>query len=367
MKTELLLKIAELLNRDIGQEIARNILDNFLTQKKFNSKQRREFSDLFYECIRYYGLFKTDPQNFTVENAQRITSEADWSKEVIRDVGGIEEFISGVIFHNLTSKDQFLNYLKRAPLTIRVNSGKTTRDFLKQLYPEFEFTTLSPFGLKTHQHVNVRQSNEFKKGFFEIQDEASQLVYFLVNPKKGDKILDFCAGSGGKSLALAATKTGAEIFAYDKDKSRLNLLKRRAKLLREDIKILNKPAGSYNKILIDAPCSGSGSARRDVDIFLRLSEQRLRQLIAEQRRIFETVFNMSRKGSFIIYVTCSFFKEENENQVEYFLKNYPIKFLPVKEFLDRKITSALNISDYLKTSPEYYEMDSFFGAVFMVL
>lgn len=368
MKTNLISYIAELLlNKDFNEKIAKNTLDDFLLHKRFNSKNRREFSDLFYDCIRYYGIFKKDPQNFTLEQVQKIISKTEWSKEFVKDIAGVDEFISGVIFRNLNSKSQLLKYLKRAPLTIRINSGKTTRDFLKYLYPEFEFTKLSPFGLKTYNHINIRQLNEFKKGFFEIQDEASQLVYFLVNPKSGEKILDFCAGSGGKSLALGSTKTGAEIFAYDKNKKRLNMLKQRATTLGEDIKILNKPIGSFSKILIDAPCSGSGSVRRDVDVLLRLDEQRLNQLTMTQKTVFEEAFKLASKGSLIIYATCSFFKEENENQVEYFLENYPVKLMPAREFLDKNVVTSLNLSEYLKTSPEYDEMDGFFGAVFMVL
>lgn len=368
MKTNLISYIAELLlNKDLKKKIAKDTLDDFLLYKRFNSKLRREFSNLFYECIRYYGIFKMDPQNFTVERAQEIVSNTNWSREFAKDISGVDEFISDMIFHNLNSKSQFLKYLKRAPLTIRINSGKTTRDFLKYLYPEFEFTKISPFGLKTYNHINIRQLNEFKKGFFEIQDEASQLVYFLVNPKSGEKILDFCAGSGGKSLALGSTKTGAEIFAYDKNKKRLNMLKQRATTLGEDIKILNKPVGSYNKILIDAPCSGSGSVRRDADVLLRLDEQRLNQLIMTQKTVFEEAFKLTSKGSLIIYATCSFFKEENEDQVEYFLEKYPVKLVPAREFLDKNIVNQLHISEYLKTSPEYDEIDGFFGAVFMVL
>lgn len=368
MKTNLISYISELLlNKDFNEKIAKNSLEDFLIYKRFNSKNRRDFSNLFYDCIRYYGIFKEDPQNFTLEQVQKIISKTEWSKEFVKDITGIDEFISGVVFRSLNSKNQFLKYLKRAPLTIRINSGKTTRDFLKYLYPEFEFTKFSPFGLKTYNHINIRQLNEFKKGFFEIQDEASQLIYFLVNPKSGEKILDLCAGSGGKSLALASTKTGAEIFAYDKNKKRLNILKQRATTLGEDIKILNKTVGSYNKILIDAPCSGSGSVRRDVDVLLRLDEQRLNQLILTQKSIFEEAFKLASRGSLIIYATCSFFKEENEDQVEYFLKNYPVKLIPARELLDKNFATLLNLSEYLKTSPEYDEMDGFFGAVFMVL
>lgn len=360
--------MAQLLSgRDFNEKIAKNILDEFLSSKRFNSRDRRIFGDMFYNCIRYYGIFQKDPKNFSLEYAEKVVFQEAWSEEFLMDVAGFDEFVSGIVFNNLPSKKHFLNYLKRAPLTIRVNSFKTTRDFLKYRYPDFEFTDVSPFGLKTYEHMNVRQLSEFKKGFFEIQDEASQLVYFLADPKGGEKILDFCAGSGGKSLALSSTKSGADIFAYDKSRSRLNTLKQRGKILGEDIKILNRPSGIYDKILIDAPCSGSGSLRRDSDVLLRLNEQKFKTLIATQRKIFHEAFKLTAKGSRIIYITCSFFREENEEQAEYFMENYPVRLLPVKDILDENIIKSLNLSNHLKTSPENYEMDGFFGAVFTVL
>lgn len=346
--------------------VAKNLLDDFIRGKRFNSTTRNEVTDYFFKALRYYGLFSTGHQIDNDENIAEAIANTEYDEHFATKIIGVNSFVSRKIFENL-KKDTFISYLQRAPLTIRVNTLKTTRDYLKGKYPFFEDTKISPFGLHATNRINVRQLDEFKKGYFEIQDEASQLVYFLVNPIYSEKILDICAGTGGKTLSLLSTGVNPEIYAYDINLNRLKILEKRVKLNKFNVKLLKKLSGKYNKVLIDAPCSGSGSVRRDVDVLLRLNEERLNNLIATQREIFDRAYHLTEKGGYIIYVTCSFFKEENEEQVEYFLNKYNLKLIDVRTLFDENISKSLQLTNYFKTNPQLFNMDGFFGAVFLKL
>ncbi|MCB4203976.1 RsmB/NOP family class I SAM-dependent RNA methyltransferase [Deferribacterales bacterium Es71-Z0220] len=346
--------------------IAKNVLDDYIREKRFNSTIRNALTDYFFKALRFYGLFSS---GHDIENDETITeliAKTKYNENFPSKIIGVNNFVSKKIFENL-DKDTFLSFLQRAPLTIRVNSLKTTREYLKVKYPFFENTGISPFGLYTTKHTNLRQLDEFKKGFFEIQDEASQLIYFLVNPKHSEKILDMCAGTGGKTLSLLSTGLSPDIYAYDISFNRLKVLEKRVRLNKFNIKLLKKLSGRYNKVLIDAPCSGSGSIRRDVDVLLRLNEEKLNNFIANQRELFDKAYHLTEKGGFVIYVTCSFFKEENEKQVEYFLNNYNIKLVEVSTLFDNHMKKSLQAKTYYKTNPLLSNMDGFFGAVFKIL
>ncbi|MBZ4644329.1 MAG: Fmu (Sun) domain protein [Deferribacteraceae bacterium] len=346
--------------------IAKNVLDDYIREKRFNSTIRNALTDYFFKALRFYGLFSS---GHDIENDETITeliAKTKYNENFPSKIIGVNNFVSKKIFENL-DKDTFLSFLQRAPLTIRVNSLKTTREYLKIKYPFFENTGISPFGLYTTKHTNLRQLDEFKKGFFEIQDEASQLIYFLVTPRYREKILDLCAGTGGKSLLLNSTGVNPDIHAYDISPARLNILKKRAKILNQNIKILNKPSGKFEKVLIDAPCSGSGSMRRDVDVLLRLDKSKIKSLMITQKNLFEKAYNLTEKGGYIIYVTCSFFAEENEMQVEYFLNNFNVENVKVSTIFDSHINTLLKTDTFYKTNPLQFNMDGFFAAVLKVL
>ncbi|UOD35385.1 RsmB/NOP family class I SAM-dependent RNA methyltransferase [Deferribacteraceae bacterium V6Fe1] len=360
-------QIKALIDKTVTENlIAKNVLDNFIREKRFNSTIRNEATDYFFKALRYYGLFSNGHDIENDENVAEIIANTEYDEHFPSKIIGVNKFVSKKIFENL-DKDTFLSFLQRAPLTVRVNSLKTTREFLKEKYPFFENTEISPFGLYTLKHINLRQLDEFKKGYFEIQDEASQLIYFLVNPKYSEKILDMCAGTGGKTLSLLSTGLNPDIYAYDISFNRLKILEKRVRLNKFNVKLLKKLSGRYNKILIDAPCSGSGSIRRDVDVLLRLNEEKLNNLIDTQRKIFDKAYQLAEKGGYIIYVTCSFFKEENEEQVEYFLNHYKIKLVDVNTLFDSHINKSLKTTTFYKTNPLLSNMDGFFGAVFKIL
>ena len=229
---------------------------------------------------------------------------------------------------------QILN--EEAPFTIRINPLKTSREqFFNRLKVNYDVqkTNLSPLGIVFHKRINLFTLEEFKAGFFEVQDEGSQLVANMVDVKPTDSVLDFCAGSGGKTLAFAPKMHGrGQIFLYDIRPAALRQAKKRLKragiqngqivLSYDKLKSLTKP---FDWILLDVPCSGSGTLRRNPDMKWKFALSDLEELVAKQRNIFKAAFPLLKKGGYLLYATCSLFKKENEEQVKFFLDNYPLK------------------------------------------
>ena len=176
---------------------------------------------------------------------------------------------------------------------------------------------------------------EFQQGLFEVQDEGSQLVADLVNPKPQDHVLDFCAGSGGKTLGFAHKLKGTgQIYLYDNRPQALSQAKKRlqragiqnAQIITQE-KQWASLIGKMDWILLDVPCSGSGTIRRNSDMKWKFCPQQLQDLIAEQRKIFERALLYLKKEGKIVYSTCSLFQEENADQIEYFQKHFPIELV----------------------------------------
>lgn len=367
MDTEQIKEImAELVLRSISQS-ADQVLESYIKSINPNSRTRRLLTDEFYDAMRYQGLYK-NKLPFTKEEIKEDLSQRAITEDDLINIFGIDPYIAKVVAMSLLDIDDYRFFLERAPLTIRVNSHKITRDLLfEKLIKKYniEKTSLSPFGIKFSEQINVRQLEEFKKGYFEIQDEASQLVALLVNPKPGEKILDLCAGKGGKSIAIQSQSFNTLLLdAYDISQERLSVLKKRAKIL--ELKI-NFPKAIkqnyYDKVLIDAPCSGSGVIRREVDNLSKLTPERLDSLIHTQQELIENGLAYLKHGGLLIYATCSFLCPENERQIELIKTKYgnTIQIIPFDQLLDRSMARYLPDSDFLKTSPKIFKMDSFFA------
>jgi len=185
----------------------------------------------------------------------------------------------------------------------------------------------------------------------------------LVNPKPGEKILDLCAGKGGKSIAIQSQSFNTLLLdAYDISQERLLVLKKRANLLGLHInfpKVLKQ--NYYDKVLIDAPCSGSGVIRREVDNLSKLTSLKLDLLTHTQQELIEKGLTYLRRDGLLIYITCSFLYPENERQIELIKTKYgnTIHIIPFNQLLDRSTARYLPYSDFLKTSPKIFKMDSF--------
>ena len=228
----------------------------------------------------------------------------------------------------------------RPPIDIRVNLLKSTRDKItKKLAKKGgRPTAISPVGIRLSSRTqsgkspDVKSEEGFQKGWFEIQDEASQIVTLLVNAQPKEQVLDYCAGGGGKTLALAAemSNTG-QIYAYDIDKSRLSPIYQRlnragvrnAKVLDSDGSSLSGLVDKMDRVIVDAPCSGTGVWRRHPDSKWRTTENSLATRILEQEQALIEASKYVRVGGYLVYVTCSLLSEENEQQIYAFETNNP--------------------------------------------
>jgi 16S rRNA (cytosine(967)-C(5))-methyltransferase len=230
-----------------------------------------------------------------------------------------------------------------APFVLRVNTLKTTRvalcEMLRAQGIEVEEDLLAPQALRLSRRVNLFSLPEFKAGYFEVQDAGSQIVADLVRAQPGESVLDFCAGAGGKTLAFAPKlQNRGQIFLHDIREEALLEAKKRLKRAgiqnaqivshREErrLKTLKK---HMDWVLVDAPCSGTGTLRRNPDMKWKFSEEMVSRLSYEQREIFSEAFSYLKPGGTIVYATCSLLKEENDDQCEYFLTTYPLTLVGV--------------------------------------
>jgi 16S rRNA (cytosine967-C5)-methyltransferase len=265
-----------------------------------------------------------------------------------------------------------------APLDLRVNLLAGTRDEARASLAadgiEAEPTPLSPWGLRVAGRRPVSSSRAFRSGLVEIQDEGSQVVAALVGARPGMRVADFCAGAGGKTLALAMMmRNQGRISACDVAATRLEAAVRRLRragvhnverhLLGPGEKWAKRRAGMYDRVLVDAPCTGVGTWRRNPDARWRLSESDLQELLAKQVNIIEQAARLVRKGGRLVYATCSLMEEENESQVTAFLSRQA-------EFAVLDCASAWELpgappcaGPYLALTPGCHRTDGFFAAV----
>lgn len=246
-----------------------------------------------------------------------------------------------------------------APITVRANALKTTREELLERWAEYEVEacTHASHGILFPRRVPLVAMPEFKQGLFEIQDEASQCVAELVKVKPGDHVLDYCAGAGGKSLAFASQMKGrGQIYLHDIRPYILDQAKKRMKragiqntqFLMPEHAHLGTLKKKMDWVLVDAPCTGTGTYRRNPDQKWKFSSAQLVRLVGEQRMIFEKALSYVKQGGHIVYATCSLLKAENEKQVDHFLETYDLEM----------------VGSPFVSLPSYGGMDGFFGAVF---
>lgn len=252
-----------------------------------------------------------------------------------------------------------LNSNQAAPLTIRVNTSKCSRDHLFDLWREsylVEKCEVSKNGICFKKRINFFELKEFKEGLFEVQDEGSQIVAAHLQAKPGDHVLDYCAGSGGKTLALAPLLEGkGQIYLFDIRPHALNEAKKRLKRagiqnaqLLDPIKLKKKGLlKRMDWILLDVPCSGSGTLRRNPDMKWRFTPEMVERVIAEQKIIFEKAIKYLADDGKIVYATCSVLPQENIDQVNYFMEKYQLELVGVP----------------FQSYPQPDKMDGFFAAV----
>ena len=230
----------------------------------------------------------------------------------------------------LIERSEWPALLERAPLDLRVNVARVSRDEMLGQFPGAVPTRVSPWGLRLPADTRVDDHRAFVDGLVEVQDEGSQLIALACTPAPDSRIVDLCAGGGGKSLALAAAAPGAQILATDTNRSRLSKLPPRAEKAGAAIetRLLDTPreleglsdwAGTADIVLVDAPCSGSGTWRRNPEGRWRLSAERLDRLVAQQTRLLDIGAELVRPGGSLVYAVCSILTAEGEAQAAAFL------------------------------------------------
>lgn len=263
-----------------------------------------------------------------------------------------------------------------APITIRINPMLADRTAIINLLEKQKIngipTNYSPFGIILQKRLNLRQLDIYKNGLIDVQDEGSQLVCIAVSPNTKDRILDACAGAGGKSLLLAQMQEDkGEIIANDINFLKLRELRRRAERAKLRSIQLNLIKGGkinsqkeFDVVLVDAPCSGIGTARRNPMHKWRLNPQRLNKIVRKQLELLEFYSKFVRRNGILLYSTCSLMPEENIQVVENFLrKNHHFAPFPIKDAFDKFGINfnEINEQDYhLTLFPSVHKTDGFF-------
>lgn len=270
-----------------------------------------------------------------------------------------------------------------APLDLRVNALKAKREeaqeALKKAGIEAEPTPYSPWGLRVQGKPALSKQEVFTSGAIEVQDEGSQLLALLLDPKRSEMVVDFCAGAGGKTLALgAAMRNTGRLYAFDVSGHRLDKLKPRlarsglsnvypAQISHERDERIKRLAGKIDRVLVDAPCSGLGTLRRNPDLKWRQTPQAVEELLLKQAAILESAARLLKPGGRLVYATCSLLDAENEGIAQAFsAKHAEFTPLPAQEVLERAhVADAQSLCEggYLRLWPQRHQTDGFFAAV----
>jgi 16S rRNA (cytosine967-C5)-methyltransferase len=269
---------------------------------------------------------------------------------------------------------------QQAPLDLRVNTVKAPRQaVLDRLdYDDIAAaaTKYSPVGVRLRDKPALNRHPMFLDGAVEVQDEGSQILGMLVEPRRGEMVVDFCAGAGGKTLQMgAAMNSSGRLYAFDVSDKRLANLAPRLKrsglsnVFPQRISGENDPKvkrlrGKIDRVLVDAPCTGLGTLRRNPDLKSRQTVEGLAELNAKQRSILAAAAALVKPGGRLVYGTCSLLTEENEEIVDEFLAAHPeFKLVPVGEVLKRQGISLPGTDQYLHLYPHIHDTDGFFAAV----
>ena len=267
-----------------------------------------------------------------------------------------------------------------APLDLRVNSLKAPREGVLDRFEHDEIaaqpTKFSPLGVRLRDKPALNLHPMFLDGAIEVQDEGSQLLGMLVEPKRGEMVVDFCAGAGGKTLQMgAAMGSTGRLYAFDVNDKRLANLGPRLKrsglsnvfpqrIANENDAKVKRLRGKIDRVLVDAPCTGLGTLRRNPDLKTRQTAEAVAELNAKQRAILAAAAGLVKPGGRLVYGTCSLLTEENEDIVGEFLASHPdFSLVPARGILERQGVKIAGQDEYLRLSPHLHDTDGFFAAV----
>jgi 16S rRNA C967 or C1407 C5-methylase (RsmB/RsmF family) len=341
----------------------------FKEHKALGSKDRGEIAETAYGIVRWQGLldaFIERPAGWEKRIAQfKQFNPGELSKECSLPPHVKVSFPKPL--YDLILKDYgperaealCLASNAAAPTTVRANPLKGTREALLELWKgHFDVvpSLLSPFGIIFRKKTAFFTMPEFKQGLFEVQDEGSQLLADLVEARPGDQVMDYCAGSGGKTLAFAyKLQHRGQIYLHDIRPWALDEARKRLKragiqnaqtVLPEDPK-LTKLAGKMDWVLVDAPCTGTGTLRRNPDMKWKFTPETLPRLLVQQREIFDKAIKLLSPKGTIVWGTCSLLNAENQEQADYFCRTYGLE----------------RVREDFQSWPSPGNMDGFYGAV----
>ena len=326
--------------RDDGPP-ADNIVTRYFKHRRYaGSKDRRAVRELAFRAIRrtaerpasgraaILGLVDDEPELIELFGQPR-GPEPRADGEEAAPAGAVPQWLVPEL-SPLVGEGERGALLERAPLDLRVNAARTSRDALLAEFPGGEPTSISPWGIRLPPDSRLDDHPAFSAGLVEVQDEGSQLIALACAAKNGERIIDLCAGAGGKSLALAAAAPDSNILATDTNRQRLSKLPPRAERAGAQIetRLLNPPnelaelsdqVAQADIVLVDAPCSGSGTWRRNPEGRWRLTPERLDRLVALQSRLLDIGAELVRPGGRLVYAVCSLLSREGAGQTSDFL------------------------------------------------
>ncbi|GGD94351.1 MFS transporter [Tsuneonella deserti] len=328
-----------------GAPADRLISDYFKNRRYAGSKDRRAVRELVFRAVRACGpvpptgraamlrLAETDPVLVNLFDGSGHGPAVIKPGETVAQGGIAAEWLVSALRTSGIDEAEAASLLKRAPLDLRVNTLKADRASI--LLPVEAEWTAAPQGLRVAPGAPVETWDAFQAGQIEVQDTGSQLACLAIGAQPGETVLDLCAGAGGKTLAIAAAMDNrGKLVASDSDRARLARMAPRAiragagmietRLLNpgQELEVLADLADRCDAVLIDAPCSGTGTWRRNPEARWRLTTDRLARFAQVQARLLDVGANLVAPGGRLIYVTCSLLDEEGAGQIESFLARH---------------------------------------------
>lgn len=365
------------------------VLDReFQSQKKWGARDRRAFAEVLFDGVRWRrkiwwaaGLEESaelpDLRKFLgcLRDGAWRTKKAPTPAihESIPD--WLEEF--GANDRQAAWEGIRNSFNLRSPVDLRVNSLKVPREeaLVALSREQIDADTIPglPWGISLRERQNVFRSKAFELGLFEVQDRGSQRIAPLCQVEPGMRIIDACAGAGGKSLHLAALmKNRGKIVSLDVNSKKLQELRERSSRAGVDIvetrlidssKVIKRLEGSADRVLLDVPCSGLGVLRRNPDTKWKLHLEEIHRLMALQTEILESYSAMVKPGGLLIYATCSILKCENDFQIEQFLGKYGTSTKNSNPTASRKSSLRFEVVEQVRIDPDQGQGDGFFACV----
>nr|WP_239501024.1 RsmB/NOP family class I SAM-dependent RNA methyltransferase [Achromobacter insolitus] len=375
------------------------------------ARDRSEVAEAVYDVLRHLRRYRQFGESGVGPASRRLAilglaatlganelaegmdaAEAEWLQRVSQiDLATLPRAVRGSIpdwlderLGAMDSPDTLIEALNRqASLDLRVNPLKVERDAmlaeLQQGAGRYEPVAMrySPWGIRMEGRPAINRWPQFENGSIEVQDEGSQLLALLVGPRRGEMIIDFCAGAGGKTLLLGALmRSTGRLYAFDVSAARLARAKPRfarsglsnvvpVVIDSENDARVKRLAGKAQRVLVDAPCSGIGTLRRNPDLKWRQHPEALAELGQLQERILNSAARCVAPGGRLVYATCSLLAEENEVQAERFLASHPdFERLDAAEILAARCENLKLDGPYVQLRPDVHGTDGFFAAVF---